>query len=196
MKRKLLLRLIVGTLTLTAGLVGCSDLKPVENLTQPTTVTLHPTEAPTLAATLPQEDVLPFETVERLVWSGSGGEWEAMESGLMVMATPKDMVQMDDLFTEDAQARLRKVDFNTYFSIAVFLGWQSDGHEGLDIRQIIRQGDEIVIYVRVGNPGGTLGVTSPYHLVSVRKEGNWNQTIHFTLYMDGAETTSLSHFIP
>jgi hypothetical protein len=112
------------------------------------------------------------------------------------MATPEDMVQMDNLFTEDAQVWLREVDFNTYFTVAVFLGWQSGGHEGLDIRQIIRQGDEIMVYVQVGNPGGTLGVTSPYHLVKVRKEGNWDQTIHFMLYMDGTVAASLSHFIP
>jgi len=149
-----------------------------------------------LAACQPRENELSFEAVERRDWPGSGREWEAREPGLMVIATSEDLAQIDDLFTEDAQAQLCEVDFNVYFAVAAFLGWQGSGHEGIWIEQVARRGEGVAVHVRVGKPGWTSEVTSPYHLVKVRKEGDWNRNIRFTLYLDGTAATSLSHFIP
>jgi hypothetical protein len=161
-----------------------------------TTVTALPLPLLYLTACQPRESELPFETIERRDWPGSGREWEVREAGMMIMATSEDLAQTDNLFTEDAQAQLRELDFDAYFAVAVFLGWQGSGHEGIDIERVVRRGDEVSVYVKVGGPRGTDEETSPYHLVKVRKEGNWDQTIHFTLYMDGTEAVSPSHFIP
>jgi hypothetical protein len=177
------------------GLVGCSGLKPVETLTQPPTATPYPTEVSTPVSTVSQGDALPFETIGRRT-AQTTELWEALEPGLVVVATPEDLSQIEGFVLDDDRAQLHKVDFNAYFVVAAFLGWQSHAHEGIDIEQIVRQRNEAAVYVRVGAPNGTLVVTSPYHLVRVRKEGNWNQTIHFTLYMDGTVATSMSHFIP
>jgi hypothetical protein len=144
----------------------------------------------------PRENALPFETIERLDEGGTGERWEAKEPGLVVIATSEDLTQVNDLFTKDAQAQLYEVDFGIYFAIAAFLGRQGSIHEGIDIEQVLHWGDKVSVYVQVGRPGFGAMETSPYHLVKVRKEGNWNQTIQFTLYMDGTEATSLSHFIP
>jgi len=149
-----------------------------------------------LTACKPKEIELPFETIERLDTSVTGEIWEAREPGLMVIATLEDLAQIDDLFTKDAQAQLREMDSDIHFAVAAFLGWQGSGHEGIWIEQVVRRGDQIAVHVRVGRPGGTSVVTSPYHLVTVRKEGNWNRKIRFTLHLDGTVITSLVHFIP
>jgi hypothetical protein len=149
-----------------------------------------------MTACQPREEELPFETIERLDASGTGELWQAKEPGLMVIATLEDLAQIDDLFTKDAQVQLREVDFDAHLAAAAFLGQQGSGHEGIQIERVVRQGDEVSVFVQVGNPKGTPEVSSPYHLVKVGKEENWNQAIRFTLYMNGIETTSLSHFVP
>ena len=149
-----------------------------------------------LVSCKPKEIELPFETIERRQGAGTGELWEAREPGLMVIATSEDLAQIDGLFTEDAQAQLCEVDFNACFAVAAFLGWQGSGHEGIWIEQVARRGEGVAVHVRVGKPGWTSEVTSPYHLVKVRKEGDWNRNIRFTLYLDGTAATSLSHFIP
>jgi hypothetical protein len=142
---------------------------------------------------------LPFETIEQGGMPGkthgADERWEAKEPGLIVIAASKDLAQTGDFFTADAQALLDKVDWDADFAVAAFLGWQHGGHEGIQIERIVRQGNRVSVYVQVGGPKGTDAVTSPYHLVKICKEGNWNQTIHFTLYLDGIEATSLSHFV-
>jgi hypothetical protein len=150
-----------------------------------------------LVACQPQERELPFETIERRRdWPGSGKEREARDPGLMIIAASEDLIQIDTLLTQEVQTQLREIDFGAYFAIAAFLGHQGSGHEGIDVEQIVRRGDDVLVYVQVGNLTGDLMETSPYHLVKIRKEGNWNQTLHFRLYLDGTEATSLSHFVP
>jgi hypothetical protein len=127
----------------------------------------------------PRESELPFETIERRDTAGTGEIWEAREPGLMIMATSEDLVQIDSLFTRDVQAQLREVDFNACFAVTVFLGWQGSGHEGIDIERVVRRGDEVSVYVQVGGPRGTDEVTSPYHLVKVRKVGKLGPNVSF-----------------
>jgi hypothetical protein len=149
-----------------------------------------------MTACQPREEELPFETIERLDASGTGELWQTKEPGLMVIATPGDLAQIDDLFTKDAQAQLRELDFDAHFAATVFLGWQPDSHGGVQIERVVRERDRIAVYAQVRKPELKPEETSPYHLVKVEKKGNWNQLIHFTLYLDGTSIMSLSHFVP
>jgi len=149
-----------------------------------------------LTACRPRDNELSFETIERLDEAGTGERWGAREPGLMVIAASQDLAQIDNLFTADAQDQLRELDLNAYFAVAAFLGVQGAGHEGIQIERVVRREDDIAVYVQVGRRRGEDTVTSPYHLIKIRKEGNWNRMIHFTLYLDGTETISLSHSIP
>ena len=149
-----------------------------------------------LVSCKPKEIELPFETIERRETAGTGKIGQEKEPGLMIIATPEDLAQTDKLFTKNAQAQLNELDFDAYFAIAAFLGWQSGGHEGIDIERVIHRRDKVLVYARVGNPTPDTGVTSPYHLVTVQMEGNWNRKIRFTLHLDGTAATSLTHFIP
>jgi hypothetical protein len=142
----------------------------------------------------PEEIELPFETIEQE--EAAGEIWYTEEPGLMIIATPEDLAQIDDLFTKDAQVQLREMDFGSYFAIASFLGRQGGSHEGIETQRVVRRGDAVSVYVHVGRPGMFEIVTSPYHLVKVRKEGNWEQRIEFRLYLEGEYITSLAHFIP
>jgi hypothetical protein len=149
---------------------------------------------PGLIGCRPKETELPFETIEHR--ESAGVIWEAKEPELMIMSTPEDLAQINDLFTKDAQAQLRAMDFDTYFAIASFLGRQGDSHEGIQIERAVRRGDAISVYVHVGKPGMFEIVSSPYHLVKVRKEGTWDRKIEFELFLDGTSATSVSHFVP
>jgi hypothetical protein len=142
----------------------------------------------------PEEIELPFETIEQE--EAAGEIWYTEEAGLMIIATPEDLAQIDDLFTKDAQVQLREMDFGSYFAIASFLGRQGGSHEGIETQRVVRRGDAVSVYVHVGRPGMFEIVTSPYHLVRVRKEGNWEQRIESRLYLEGEYITSLAHFIP
>jgi hypothetical protein len=147
-----------------------------------------------LAACRPQEIELPFESIERFQWATE--LWKSKEPGLVVIASVDDLTQIDNLVTEDAQAQLRELDFSVYFAVAVFIGWHHDVHEGITIRQIIRRGNVTALYAWAGKRTGKDMATSPYHLIKVRKEGKWNREIRFTLYLDGKDVASLTHFIP
>ena len=141
-----------------------------------------------------EEIELPFEPMEQEEAAGKTRDTE--EPGLMIIATPEDLAQIDDLFTKDAEAQLREMDFDTYYAIASFLGRQGGSHEGIETERVVRRGDAVSVYVRIGRPGMFEIVTSPYHLVKVRKEGNWDRSIDFGLYLEREYITSLAHFIP
>jgi hypothetical protein len=145
-----------------------------------------------LTACKPKVIELPFETIERLDQSGTGEMWKPIEPGLMVIATAEDLAEIDGLFTKDAQAQLREMDYETYFAVAAFLGHRGSVSAGIWIEQVVRRGDEIAIYVGQQTKSFTQSIeTSPYHLVKVRKEGRWGRTIRFTLCFEGP-----THFVP
>jgi hypothetical protein len=149
-----------------------------------------------LIACRPKEIELPFQTIERRQTAGTGEIWEPREPGLMIIASRDDLVKINDLFTKGAQTRLNDLDFETSFAIAAFLGWQPRGHEGLEIIRLTYKNDEVKVFARVGNPSTEDAVTSPYHLIIVRKDTEWNRKISFTLYLNNIPALSLSHFIP
>jgi hypothetical protein len=137
---------------------------------------------------------LPFETIERENWHWP--PWSSQEPGLVIMATPEELTQLDGLVTEATQTQLREVDFQTHFVVAVFQGWYDSGQEGNTIEQVVRQGNTVTLHVHAGRKGGQLQETSPYHIIQVTKEGAWNQEIDFAVRFDDRRVVRRSHFIP
>jgi len=144
--------------------------------------------------------VLRFETIEQRDASGSGRLYENRQPGLMVIETSEEAVNLDALVTPETRARLHNVNYNAYFVIAAFQGWKPTRQHGVQVERITRQGSEVTVYARFSEPKAdeekAPEVTSPYHLIQVRKVGTWGQRTTFNLVVGGATVTSLSHRVP
>lgn len=146
-----------------------------------------------LGACTPQEEELPFETIEQADYSP---KYEDKEPGLVIIASVDETDQLDGWVSPEAIKQLREVDYESYFVVIVFLGWQPTGHEGIRIERIARQDNAVSIYALVGRPTGETRVTSPYHLVKIQKIGRWGTSINFGLVIGETAVASQSHYIP
>ncbi len=146
-----------------------------------------------LGACTPQEQELPFETIEQADYSP---KYEDKEPGLVIIASADETNQLDGWVGAEVIEQLRKMDYGNYFAVVAFLGWQPTGHEGISIERVVRQGDEVFLYASVGRPKGTTEVTSPYHLIQVQKMGWWSTSINFALVVEETTVVSQSHYIP
>ena len=152
------------------------------------------------AACRPGEEGLHFETIEREVASFSGMYWEAREPGLMILTSWNELGSREKLFTVKGQAYLESLDWQSFFVVAAFLGYQGSSTPTIEIDRIVRRGSQVLVLAQVLRVPDTVPVTgeatSPYHLVEVEKEGEWGQDIVFSLYLDGKPVASESHLIP
>jgi hypothetical protein len=152
-----------------------------------------------LTACKPQETELSFETIEQDDgYSASRQKWEGRESKLLVMASAQDIEEARPFVTDEAITALRQMDFTTRFAIFAFRGWQGSSHSGFKIERIIRRGNEIVLYAQPGTRGPNPVESSPYHLIELKKEGNWGGDFTFSLYFDqaGVAAASTTHHMP
>lgn len=146
-----------------------------------------------LSACTPQEEGLPFETIEQADYSP---KYEDKEPGLVIIASADETDQLDGWISPEAMTQLCEIDYESYFAIIVFLGWQPTGHEGIRIERITRQDNAVSIYALVGRPTGETRVTSPYHLVKIQKIGRWGTSINFGLVIEETVVASQSYYIP
>lgn len=146
-----------------------------------------------LGACTPQEEELSFETIEQADYSP---KYENKESGLVIIASADEANQLNGWISLEALEQLREMDYEKFFAVVAFLGWQPTGHEGIRIERIVRQGDAISIYALVGMPTGETRVSSPYHLVKIQKTGWWGTSINFALVVEETTVASQSHHIP
>jgi hypothetical protein len=144
-----------------------------------------------LGACTPQEQELPFETIEQADYSP---KYEDKEPGLVIIASADETNQLDGWVSAEAIEQLRELDYGNYFAVVAFLGWQPTGHEGISIEQIVRQGNAVSVYTLVGRPTGETEETSPFHLVRVQKVGQWGTSINFALVIEETTVASQSHY--
>jgi hypothetical protein len=90
------------------------------------------------------------------------------------------------------------MDFTTHFAVLAFRGLQGNSHAGFTIERIIRRGNEIVLYAQPGFEGPENVETSPYRLIKVNKEGNWDADFTFNLHFDKESVTAspTTHRVP
>jgi len=146
-----------------------------------------------LGACTPQEEELPFETIEQADYSP---KYEDKEPGLVIIASADETDQLDGWVSPEAMKQLCEIDYESYFAVIVFLGWQPTGHEGIRIERTARQDNAVSIYALVGRPTGETEESSPYHLVKIQKIGRWGTSINFALVVEGTTIASQSHYIP
>jgi hypothetical protein len=149
----------------------------------------------TVVATLPpiqvvNETALTFETIEQKDWGGSGEAYEALKPGLMIISNQSDIANLEERVTVEAISKLQELDFENSFALTVFQGWKDSGGYDVQIERIMRVGTTINVYAQFHEPGPNEGrttqVTSPYYLVYVQKDWEWDQEFLFQLIVDDA----------
>lgn len=153
-----------------------------------------------LTACKPQETNLPFETLEQEERNLTGQAYEAREPGLIVVAQPDEVTELDNWVTETSKGKLQVMDYEAYFALALFQGMKPTDGYSIQIERIARTGDEVTIHVLFQEPRSDQEkndiVTSPYCLIQVQKIGTWAQNITFNVIADGSVVLSATHYIP
>ncbi len=151
-----------------------------------------------LTACKPQETELSFETIEQNYHPDNTRRWEGREPRLIIITSVQDVEEPSRFITDEALAALRKMDFTTQFAVLAFRGLQGSDPVRFKIERALRRGNEIVLYAQPGTRGPHPAESSPYHLIKVNKEGNWDADFTFSLYFDqvGAAVASTTRHIP
>lgn len=139
-------------------------------------------------AKTPQE--LPFETMEQVNQTESIKQWEGKEPRLLIVASSEEVEEAGQFVTDEALSALSRLDFTTHFAIIAFRGLQPNIHKGFRVERIVRQRHEVALYAQAGRLGFSAVVSSPYHLIKVRKEGKWGEVFSFKLYFGEDEVAA------
>ena len=126
------------------------------------------------------ETELPFETIERSDY----GDYSIREPRVVLVTSQDDIDRLEGLLSQAALEQLAELDFEQYFAIVAFRGTQATSGYDTIIERITRQGDKIVVYVQFWEPSPDYVVldvvTSPYHLVKVRRDDDVSQKTELT----------------
>lgn len=146
----------------------------------------------------PESEQLSFETMVQESSPGSIRQWEGKEPKLLIIASTQDIEEAKPFVTAEALTTLQQMDFTTHFAVLAFRGLRGSAPVRFKIERVVRQGNEIVLYAQAGTEGPNSEESSPYHLIKVKKEGNWNADFTFNLYFnqEGSAVTSATHHMP
>ncbi|MBM3301954.1 MAG: protease complex subunit PrcB family protein [Deltaproteobacteria bacterium] len=143
---------------------------------------------------------LHFVGVEQRQTPRIGKLHESKEPGLMIIGRPQELAQVYPFVSPDAQLLLEEVDFDDYFVAVVFQGWKPTDSYGAQVRRITQTDEVVTLYAHFTerDPERVAAhvVTSPYHVVKVRRPDPTGKEIEFLLNADGRVVSSRKHFIP
>ena len=132
------------------------------------------------------EPILKFETIEQNDWPAEG--YSVGRPGLMVITQQEDIGHWQGL---DVIVReLQEIDYEKSFVLSVFQGRQETSGYKVKIERITRDGTTITIYAQFQSPKLIEEkvdlVASPYQMVEVQKNWEWDQEYLFQLIVDGS----------
>jgi len=153
------------------------------------------------ACSFQQQSGLSFETIEAEdEMAPSGQHYGEQYPAIAVVATPGEITSLDNWVSSDALERLENLDYESQFVIAVFQGKKPTNQYGVEIEEVLREQDRVIIEARFRERQPDLEaadeITSPYHLVQVQKQGDWKRDIVFDLIVGETIVATLSHYIP
>ena len=130
---------------------------------------------------------LPFETIE-LRQPSKPGYWIDEKPSLLIIASSQAITQASQYISDDAIATLQKMDFLQSFALIAFNGLKPTLHDDFKIQKIIKNKDQIYVFVQPSQAGLQEVISSLYHLISIKKEGEWMKTFTFHLYTNNKES--------
>jgi hypothetical protein len=137
-----------------------------------------------------------FKTIEREAGGSLIGrqQYNALQPGLVVIASKTDLEEQDIWFSEEARGTLRNLDFQQNLAVAVFQGWKKSSGYEINITGVAWEGSTLFIEAEVvdllpGTPASP-NVTSPYHLVTLRKPTGSPFEPEVRLHIDGQEAAA------
>ncbi len=133
-------------------------------------------------------------------YSGTGKLFEEREPNLIVISRAVDVSQIGGLFTPRARNELANLEYEQFFALVVFLGKKQSNQYSVQIREIHRAGSKVSVHLELTEPkpGGAVGleITSPYHLVKIKKGGLGNQSLTFNLLNQNISLAKTTYSIP
>ena len=141
---------------------------------------------------------LAFTTVERARSPGARSRFfPRLRPGLLVLTSLQDAAGAEAYIRKTGLDGLRALDWDEHFAIVVFLGAQPETLSTFEIVRVVRQDAEVHIYASRGLVDEEGIPTSPYHIVAVRKVGQWQGALTFRLFLDaGGEVAQVTAAVP
>jgi hypothetical protein len=116
---------------------------------------------------------LPFSTIEQKDDAAYIGQQQyfGLDPELLVISDAAAAAGAEDFFSETGRDLLAGIDWRTQFVLAVFQGWQGGAGYGVTVERITVEGARMQVEAVFLTPtdGPTGSVTSPYHLIAVRR---------------------------
>ena len=135
----------------------------------------------------PVNGELAFATVERARSAGAASRFFARaEPGLLVLTSRQDVAGAQPYIRKTGLDGLRALNWDEHFAIVVFRGYQAETVPAFEIVRIVRRDADVRIYASTGFIDEEDIPTSPYHIVAVRKVGQWQGPLTFRLFLDTA----------
>jgi hypothetical protein len=150
----------------------------------------------------PEPQDLPFETIIQGDGFYTGQGYGREEPNILVIAGPDEVDKpgLDVQFPSEVAHKLRQLDYSRSFVILVLQGRKPSSGYQVTIQQIAQHGDRVIVQAEFTEPQSKTftrpAFTSPYHLVSVSRQGRWGQQIHFVVRTDDKEVAETFHRIP
>lgn len=128
-----------------------------------------------------KETELPFETIER----SNYGDYSIHEPCVVLVTNRQEIDRLRGLISQASLDQLAELDFQQYFAITVFRGTQATSGYDVIVERVTRQGNKIMIRAQFWEPSPHLEifneVTSPYHLIKVRRYDSVSQETELVL---------------
>ena len=157
-----------------------------------------------LPACKPQEQELSFEVLAQGEGFAPSRMYAEREPDFLIITTldEVDNPALDVQYPPDLVEQIRAVDYQNKFVLVVLRGsiGALSPEYTVEVLEAVRAGDNVVLKTHFGNPSpesATLSAfSSPYQVVTVKKDGRWGQDIHFVLEVDGTAVKERTQFIP
>ncbi len=146
----------------------------------------------------PSAKEIPFETISEYPIS----YYEQSEPALVAVSDRAGLESLPRLMSHgfDVDKALSETDFSTCFLLVAFQGLQGSGGHSIEVLDIQRSGERIEVRAKFTSPesGATLLVTSPYHVVRVKRTDLGSGKLTFVLIDDslGEEVAKVAHTLP
>jgi hypothetical protein len=130
---------------------------------------------------------LVFVTIERARSPGQRSRFFPRPTpGLLVLTSAQDLPAAQPYIRKAGLDGLRLVNWDENFVIVVFRGYQRETLSTFAIVRVARQNAEVHIFASTGLVDEEDIPTSPYHIITVRKVGQWGSGLTFRLFLDTA----------